>query len=163
MKTLLSLFIALLWIINAQANPVADLKLVGKTEINWMFWKIYDIQLLNSDGRFQRDKYPLALAIRYAREIESERLLGTTVDEWQRQDIAWKTDWKNQLDTLWPDVLPGDEIILRVDYNRHSHFFHNKRLLGSIEDAEFAPAFLAIWLSENTLKPEAQRQLTGTF
>ena len=147
----------------AQANPVADLKLVGQSELSWMFWKIYDIQLLSSDGQFDREKYPLALVIRYARDIPSDQLLESTLDEWSRQEIAWKPQWENKLDELWPDVSPGDEITLRVDRERNSHFFFNNELLGSIQDSEFAPAFLAIWLSENSLKPRLKRQLTGTF
>jgi len=162
MKPLLTAF-TLMFFGLAQANPVADLKLVGQSELSWMFWKIYDIQLLNSDGRYDRDKYPLALVIRYARDIRSEQLLDSTLDEWGRQEISWKPQWKDQLNALWPDVSPGDEITLRVDKDLNSHFFFNRELVGSIEDREFAPAFLAIWLSENSLKPSLQRQLTGTF
>lgn len=147
----------------AQASPLKDLKLVGATEMNWLFWKIYDIQLMSPDGEFDRDKYPLALIIRYARDIDSSMLIKTTLDEWQRQQITWKAEWRDLLSSMWPDVGRGDEIILRVDQDMRSHFFFNRKLLGSIHDVEFAPAFLDIWLSENTLKPDLRRQLTGSF
>ena len=159
----LCVIIALLPLSIAIASPIKDLKLVGQTEMNWMFWKIYDIQLLNSTGQYDRNNYPLAIKISYARDIKATQLVKTTVDEWHRQKIEWKPEWQKQLNTLWPDVGQGDEIILRVDRDLNSHFFYNQELLGSIQDDAFAPAFLAIWLSENTLKPDLKRELTGTF
>ena len=158
------LFLILLVALSiTHASPVKDLKVVGATEMNWLFWKIYDIQLLSQDGEYDKDKVPLALVIRYAREIESSMLLSSTVDEWQRQEITWKPQWRDQLQTIWPDVAEGDEIILRVDQNLNSHFFYNQEKVGTIDDAEFAPAFLAIWLSENTLKPNLRNRLIGSF
>ncbi len=158
------LFLVLLVALSiGHANPVKDLKVVGATEMNWLFWKIYDIQLLNQDGEYDKDKFPLALVIRYAREIESSMLLSSTVDEWQRQEITWKPQWRDQLQTIWPNVVEGDEIILRVDQDLNSHFFYNQEKIGTIGDAEFAPAFLAIWLSENTLKPDLRNRLIGSF
>jgi hypothetical protein len=157
------ILIALSLVMPAHASPLADLKQVGKTELNWLFWKVYDIRLLSADGQYQPQQYPLAIAIKYARDISSQQLIQTTVDEWSRLSINWKPSWKTKLAALWPDVTSGDEIILRVNPDLTSHFYFNDQMIGSIEDRQFAPAFLSIWLSENTREPELRNRLTGTF
>jgi hypothetical protein len=153
--------------IPAHATPLIDLKEVGKTEMNWLFWKLYDIRLLSADGQYQPQKYPVAIAIRYARDISAEQLVSSTIDEWSRQQIKWKPSWQDALRNIWPDVAEGDEIILRVDQNLRSQFYFNDQNIGTIEDEQFAPAFLSIWLSGNTLKPELRNRLinriTGTL
>jgi hypothetical protein len=50
---------------------------------------------------------------------------------------------------------------LYVDESSVSHFFYNKRFIGSLNDTAFSSAFSAIWLSENTLKPKLRNQLIG--
>ncbi len=161
MKALI--LIALSLLMPVHATPLADLKQVGKTELNWLFWKVYDIRLLSADGQYQPQQYPLAIAIKYARDISSQQLVETTVDEWSRQSIDWKPDWESKLATLWPDVSEGDEIILRVNPDLSSRFYFNDQMIGNIEDRQFAPAFLSIWLSENTREPELRNRLTGNF
>lgn len=160
MKTLIILTLSIL--IPVHASPLAGLRQVGETEVNWLFWKLYDIRLLNADGQYQPEKYPLAIAIKYARDISSRQLLESTLDEWSRQDIRWKTDWERDLSNLWPDVQAGDEIILRVSADLQSHFYFNNLSIGSIEDPQFAAAFLSIWLSDNTRQAELRNRLTGT-
>ncbi len=165
MKALI--LVALVVCIPAHATPLIDLKEVGKTEMNWLFWKLYDIRLLSADGQYQPQKYPIAIAIRYARDISADQLVSSTIDEWSRQQIDWKNSWQDALSTIWPDVAEGDEIILRVDQNLRSQFYFNDQNIGTIEDEHFAPAFLSIWLSDNTLKPELRNRLinriTGTL
>ena len=146
---------------TAQAYPLQSLKQVGATEMNWLFWKLYDIRLLTADGRYQQNDYPLALAIRYARDIPREQLIKSTVDEWQRQEIDYAPEWAQRLEEIWPSVAEGDEIAVHVDADGHSHFYFNQQSVGSIDDQAFAAAFLAIWLSDNTLKPVLTRKLTG--
>lgn len=164
MKALI--LIGLLIFIPAHATPLTDLKQVGKTEMNWLFWKLYDIRLLSADGQYQPQTYPVAIAIRYARDISADQLVSSTIEEWSRQDINWKSTWRDELMNMWPNVAEGDEIIVRVDKNLLSQFYFNDQNIGSIEDEQFAPAFLSIWLSENTLKPELRNRLinrlTGT-
>ncbi|MDJ0831947.1 MAG: chalcone isomerase family protein [Gammaproteobacteria bacterium] len=153
------------WFIGlpVMASPVATLSVVGQSELNWMFWKVYDITLLSGSGRYQDSGYPIALAIEYARDIEAEMLVETTVKEWQRIDVDWKPQWREQLQDIWPSVTPGDELLLHVNDQGISQFFFNDDLIGEIQDAEFAPAFLAIWLSDKTRKPKLRMQLLGEY
>ncbi len=153
------------WFITlpVMANPASTLSVVGQSELNWMFWKVYDITLLTSSGNYQDSDYPVALAIEYARNIESKMLVESTVKEWQRIDVDWKPQWRDQLEDIWPSVTPGDELTLHVNDQGISQFFFNQNYIGEIQDAEFAPAFLAIWLSEKTRKPKLRQQLLGEY
>jgi hypothetical protein len=42
-----------------------------------------------------------------------------------------------------------------------STFLLNGKPLGSIDDPQFGPSFLAIWLSPDTSRPELRRSLIG--
>ncbi len=154
-----------LWFITlpVMANPAATLSVVGQSELNWMFWKVYDITLLSDSGSYQDSDYPVALEIEYAREIEANMLVETTVKEWQRIDVDWKPAWRDKLQAIWPSVTPGDELLLHVNDQGISQFFFNEDYIGEIQDTEFAPAFLAIWLSDKTRKPKLRQQLLGEY
>jgi len=158
---LLGLLTALPVVSPATASPVRDLTPVGQSEMHWLFWKLYDIRLLTADGAYREGSYPLALAIRYARDIESKKLVDATLDEWRRLNLIWHPEWAQQLRELWPSVKPGDELVLRVQPNGHSTFYHNETRLGELTDPAFAPAFLAIWLSSETREPALRQQLLG--
>lgn len=143
------------------ASPVNDLKLVGYSEMNWMFWKLYDIRLLSADGEYRENQYPLALAIEYAREIDASMLIDSTIKEWERLSVSWKEDWTQQLKGIWPSVKPGDELLIHVEISGISHFYFNNQRIGKIVDPDFAPAFLSIWLSTSTREPDIRKQLMG--
>ena len=160
MRIVLLVFALLLG--TAQASPVSDFKTVGSTTLNWMFWKIYDISLLTKTGTYQDGTQPLALEITYARDIEGEQLLSSTLEEWERQDIDWQPDWSEQLQQIYPDVTEGDQLVLRVDDANNSFFYFNEQPVGAIEDAGFTNAFLAIWLSSNSRFQNMTRELTGS-
>ena len=151
----------LLMVSSAWASPVADLTLVGQGKMSWLFWDLYHARFYSEDGRYQPERYPQALSLRYQRNIDKEDLLTATVKEWQRLGVDWKPEWSQQLERLWPSVRTNDELVLRVDENGASAFYFNWRLLGRIDDPAFAPAFLAIWLSTDSRDPKLTRQLKG--
>lgn len=146
-----------------QANPVDDLKTVGSTTFNWMFWKIYDISLLTPTGSYEDGKPPLALEITYARDIAGNQLVESTIDEWERQEISWQAGWPEKLKRIFPDITTGDQLLLRVDDQNNSNFYFNRQPIGVIEDDGFTDAFLAIWLSPKSRSPKLTRELTGSL
>ncbi|MFH7566507.1 chalcone isomerase family protein [Oceanimonas smirnovii] len=143
------------------ASPVSDLALVGQGKMSWLFWDLYQARFYSESGRYRPEDYPQALSLRYQRNIDKEDLLAATVKEWQRLGVSWKQEWPQQLEQLWPSVRTNDELVLRVDNNGISRFYFNWRLLGSIDDPDFAQAFLAIWLSADSRDPQLTRQLKG--
>jgi hypothetical protein len=62
---------------------------------------------------------------------------------------------------MWPDVREDDVLALEMSASGRSTFLLNGKPLGSIDDPEFGPSFLAIWLSPDTSRPELRRLLIG--
>ena len=146
---------------SATANPLERLQLVGQSSMHWMFWKLYDVALYSADGRYQQGIRPLALSITYAREIESEKLIEATLGQWNRLSIEFSPGWVDRLRAIWPSVKPGDRLTFTTDQLHNNRFYLNGDLVGEFSDAQFAAAFLAIWLSVDTQEPEMRKALIG--
>lgn len=104
---------------------------------------------------------PYALELHYALDITAEKLAAVSVDEIRRLgrgDEAQRAQWGERLKTLFPDVKSGERII-GVHLPRGARFFHQQRLLGTVEDPEFARAFFAIWLDPKSSAPEVRAAL----
>lgn len=146
---------------TVSAYPVAKMVMVGQGEMNWMFWKLYDIQLYSADGKYNENTFPVALSITYARDIKSTQLVQSTIDEWKRLSLGYKPQWAEQLQQIWPSVKSNDKIDFVVNAKQQNQFYFNQQMIGEISDPEFAKAFLAIWLSPQTREPELRKILTG--
>ncbi|ART83550.1 hypothetical protein CBP31_13695 [Oceanisphaera profunda] len=143
------------------ANAQSNLQLVGQGQMKWMFFDLYQAQLYSIDGRYQASRYPQALRLLYQKDISRDALIEATVSEWQRLGIKAQPNWLSQLSALWPNIKKGDELAIRVAETGVSHFYFNQVQLGVIKDPAFGPAFLAIWLANNSRDPKLTRQLKG--
>ncbi|MDF2178212.1 chalcone isomerase family protein [Aliiglaciecola sp. CAU 1673] len=145
------------------SRALSDLQLVGQAKLNVLFWEIYHSSLYSVDGEYQPGHYPIALRIQYLRDIDAQELVDATRDEWKKQGLSEDqfSSWLTTLATIWPDIQDGDVLLLRVDEQVHSHFYHNSKPVGEIDDPDFGPAFLNIWLSEKASYPKLRAQLIG--
>ncbi|NCP66221.1 MAG: hypothetical protein GW763_11215 [Paraglaciecola sp.] len=145
------------------ASPVAELKKVGQAKLEVLFWDVYESELYSDDGQYQLDTYPLALKIHYLRNIQADDLVERTGEEWQKLGISKQqtAPWLTQLKTLWPDIKKGDELTIVVNNDRSSDFFFNNQSLATIDDRDFGPNFLRIWLDEKCSYPKLRQKLIG--
>lgn len=152
--------LALLLAGNAQAE---QLQLVGQARLEVLFWAIYDSRLYTADGRYSEGQRPLRLELEYLRDIEAADLVERTRNEWQHLQLRAdeKELWLQELARLWPDVREDDVLALEMSESGRSTFLLNGKPLGSIDDPQFGPSFLAIWLSPDTSRPELRRSLIG--
>ena len=152
--------LALLLAGNAQAE---QLQLVGKARLEVLFWSIYDSRLYTADGRYSDGQRPLRLELEYLRDIEAADLVEQTRNEWQHLQlpVQEKELWLEELARLWPDVREDDVLALEMRESGRSTFLLNGKPLGSIDDPQFGPSFLAIWLSPDTSRTELRRSLIG--
>lgn len=152
--------LALLLAGNAQAE---QLQLVGQARLEVLFWSIYDSRLYTADGRYSDGQRPLRLELEYLRDIEAADLVEQTRNEWQHLQLRAdeKELWLQELARLWPDVREDDVLALEMSESGRSTFLLNGKPLGSIDDPQFGPSFLAIWLSPDTSRPELRRSLIG--
>lgn len=136
---------------------------VGRAEMDWLWFNLYRARLLTLTGHYQEGQYPQLLDIEYYRDIDAEDLLEATKDQWKHLGFA-ENDiqrWLGLLDATWPDVKQGDHLSFKVIDGQTSQFFFNHQPLDIIHDANFADAFLAIWLSKDTSRPSLRAQLLG--
>lgn len=152
------------------AEPFESLVEVGSGELTWFGLRVYDARLLSGRPEFRGldSAEPMALEITYRRNISSERLVESTAKEWRRLEGALglpgearRQQWLDAVAEIWPDVTPGDRIIARYEPGGPTLFYGNDGLLGVVDDPEFGPAFLGIWLHPDTRDTGLRTALLG--
>lgn len=145
----------------------AELIELGQGTYRWWGIKVYDARLMvekSFDGNYFYSR-PIVLEIQYDIDIESEDLIETTKEEWEELSISktdWcrnRTDWLTQLAEIWPNLEQGDTLRHEVNRNGESLFYFNDEYLGKIEDVNFGPCFLSIWLAPDTSAPGLRKRL----
>jgi len=147
---------------STYAEPT-DLKTVGKAEMRWLMFPLYQVALKTSDGRYQENRYPQVLDILYRRDISKQDLLAATDDQWSRLGVPTekRQQWIQQLDVIWPSIKRGDRLSFEVGADLKNYFNYNGKRLGGINDDSFGRSFLAIWLSDRTSQPNIRQLLIG--
>ena len=135
-----------------QARP---LKLVGSSQLRVAFFKIFNSELFTKSGKWNDPRHSFRFELTYQRNISGSVLAKQTAKEWNhlKFEDARRSEWESKILAIWPDVKKGDKIAFDVDEKGVSRFYYNDSWLGSLEDPDFAPAFIAIWLSPKTSRP----------
>ncbi|MCM0148953.1 chalcone isomerase family protein [Photobacterium galatheae] len=136
---------------------------VGEATLKWGPWVIYDSQLRSPSGAYEPGRRsPLALVIKYQRNIDKDDLLEATESQWQKLGFpaSKRQRWVRALSEIWPDVRQGDRLIF-VIHSAGGTFYQDNRVIGEVRDQEMAKAFLDIWLSPRTEYPALRKQLIG--
>lgn len=168
------------WATNSQAlSPLTgdviqkwgNFSLVGQTTLRRYGFHVYDSSLWTIDGKsndFTSAEISItnatALSITYARKISLQQLLSSTKKEWLRLGFADHyplNAWLTMLENIWPSVEKGDQLIVVVTVEGKTTFFSKNNSLGTIDDDNFGPAFLSIWLDENSRFKKNRRELLG--
>jgi len=140
------------------AMPLAHLQRWGSGEFRRFGFLIYEATLwAGQDGP---PHPPLALQLTYKRAIAGTDIAEASISQMRRfgHDAALLAQWGAQLSRLFPDVKAGDRILGQQLPDR-ARFFHNERLLGTVEGSAFASAFFAIWMDARTSAPELRAAL----
>ncbi|WP_417760240.1 chalcone isomerase family protein [Shewanella sp.] len=164
---LLSLLMSLA--VSAQASSTwSQWPSVGQASLSWLWFDIYHSTLRTPSGQYAGLQAPLALQIRYQREISAQELLDATREQWQK--LGYTTEqiepWLRQLATIFPNVTEGDQLVY-VSAGNSGHFYyqakrqHQFERVGQITEAALNQAFIAIWLSPQTEYPKLRQQLIG--
>ena len=148
--------------VSASATEWKNWQTVGKGQLTWGFWVIYDSELRTPSGTLRSEQGSLALLITYRRNIDKKELLGATDDQWQHLGIpqSRRTLWLAELDSIWPDIQKGDQLTFVYSDEGGTFYQSGKKIGGSI-GPEFAKAFIDIWLSPETAYPKLRMQLIG--
>lgn len=124
---------------------------VGVGLLKWFGLEIYEAALWTPDGTFSGAyaEEPVVFILSYRRSFGRDRLIDITRTAWGQ--LALATDeqqqrWSRELAKIWVDVRKGSNMTTLVLPSGETRFYNADRLLGRIEDPEFGPAFLRIWL-----------------
>ena len=151
---------ALFWLprpVRANTERLSGLKRWGSGTFHRFGVLVYEATLWASDDPHRP---PRALRIDYKRRIAGDVIASASVKEMRRfvSDEARLQRWEERMQQVFPDVRPGDHL-LGVHGGDGVHFYQENRLLGQIDDVDFADAFFAIWLDERTSAPELRAAL----
>ena len=138
-------------------------RLVGEARFRLLFFDIYHAALFAPDGQYD-GTVPYALKLSYMRDVLSQKIAETSLDEMRRQGVSNEvslSEWANWMEQNFPNMQNGDEAIMVALAEGGMAFYHNSEKRGQTEDLEFTKAFFAIWLSDNALKPDLSRRLRG--
>ena len=149
----------------ADAQPLTgDLRPLGSGEMRWFGLKIYDAVLWVPAGDEWSDNRPFALSIRYARNIDGEQLVETSIDEMRRMSFADETTlmrWRAALTLALPTVAEGETLVGLSLPGGGARFWHEGRPTAALTDPDLARAFFAIWLDSRTREPALRQRLLG--
>lgn len=141
----------------ANPDPLAGLRRWGSGEFRRFGFLIYEATLWAGDDP---QRPPLALRLDYRRAIAGADIARASIDAMRQLggDEAPLQRWGEQLAQLFPDVKPGDHI-LGLYRPQSASFVYNGRMLGQIDDTEFARRFFAIWLDPRGSAPALRAAL----
>ncbi len=104
------------------AARVPEPPLVGSGTFRWYGLRLYEIEYRETADACT----PRMLRITYARRIPADRLVEATLEQWREiglnDDLSLR-GWLRQIRAIWPDIEPGDVLLLQVDQDGVSHFF----------------------------------------
>lgn len=142
-------------------DALPPLKPVGKSTLRVMVFKVFDSALFTDSGEWRNPKTSFRYELTYARTIAGSVLASQTTKEWDHLGFTdpRQSNWVKYLEAIWPDVRKGDTITFDVDAAGVSRFYFNGEWLGVVEDPDFAPTFIAIWLSPETSRPAHRKGL----
>ena len=136
-------------------DALPPLKEIGRSSLRVMVFKVFDSALFTQSGEWQDSTKSFRYELTYARTIAGAVLASQTTKEWEHLGFTdeRQSGWVEYLEAIWPDVSKGDTITFDVDAAGVSRFYFNGEWLGAVEDPDFAPMFIAIWLSPETSRP----------
>lgn len=141
----------------AAMETPARLRRWGSGEFRRFGFLVYEATLWAGDDP---QRPPLLLRLDYKRNIAGTAIAEASVKEMRRTvaDEARLADWGRRMARIFPDVQPGDHIVGH-HLGDGAVFMQGERLLGRVDEPDFAQAFFGIWLDPRTSAPELRAAL----
>ncbi|MAI08294.1 MAG: hypothetical protein CMF61_04980 [Magnetococcales bacterium] len=157
----IGVFATLFLCVNLNAQAYENYKTVGKALYTFMFWDVYDAELLTEDGAWSMDK-PFALKLTYHKSLKGTSISQRSVVEIKKlgfNDDDTINSWHKFMEKTFPNVHKGDVITGVYNRNKQTVFYYNNEEVGRISDPEFGYWFFGIWLHKNTSEPKFRKRL----
>ncbi len=146
------------WANAGPQDPTAGMRRWGSGQFRRFGFLVYDATLWSVGDDPLRP--PLALKLTYRRKLDGKAIAEASVKEMRGLGIdeTRLQRWGERMAQIFPNVSPGDHI-LGLHRAEGARFFLNGRLLGGIDEPDFAAAFFGIWLDPRTSAPELRSAL----
>ena len=144
-------------------SVASEMKLIGQGTLKVLFFEVYDIRLLSDSNPFSWENN-FQLEFKYKREVKKESVIESSVKEIRRQSNVLDKDinrWQEYLEQSIHPVQEGSQATVSWNPNGQITFHYQSSEPTTIEDENFARAFLNIWLGEETSQPKLRNQLLG--
>ena len=166
MKKLLALLIlipSLSWSTEDKQEGFHSPKLIGQGTLKVLMWEVYDLRLFTDGTPFSwSDKFMLEFD--YSRELKKESVIDASLKEFKFQPNVTDKDieaWKVYLEQVIQSVQKGTKASVMWVPEGQIVFDYEGSPTSTIENEDFARAFLNIWLGEKTSRPKLRSQLLG--
>ncbi len=136
----------------------------------WLTFKIYTAALYatpDSEGdKNLLNGRPLVLILHYHHNVQKSDIVTSSEKTMKRnpgndmETLRKPLSQFNQL--LLPQVAKGDRYTLQLDPETGLTLFHNQRKLGTVNNLDFAKAYLGIWISEYPIQKKLKDKIIGT-
>ena len=166
-SALLLALACLLSALPARAHPqLPGSRLQGEATLRYFGLRVYHARLwAPADFRAQQaPEQPLLLELEYLRELKGRAIAERSLQEMRRGASIGEEQgqrWLAEMQRVFPDVKAGDRIAGLHQPGQGAAFWHNGKLAGRIDDAQFARLFFGIWLAPTTSEPDMRTALLG--
>jgi len=168
MKKLLVLLIlipSLSWASEVEKEVFQSSKLIGEGTLKVLMWEVYDLRLYTDGTAFSwQDKF--MLEFNYSRELKKESVIDASLKEFKLQLNVTDKDikaWEVFLEQVIQPVQKGTKANVFWDPEGKIIFHYEGSQPLTIENEDFARAFLNIWLGDKTSRPKLRSQLLSEY
>lgn len=157
------MYLHFLFVLSTWASQCQQPPLKQEAQVPFKVWGFYVYDLIYKyDSMYPTPPYTLKL--QYKRDLSGKSIVDRTQKEIlglgapQEKTSKWIADLRK----IIPDIKKGDALVGMVDSKKKSVFCLGEKLMGEIEDPEFADYFFGIWLSEKTSEPKLRKKLLNS-
>ena len=149
-------------------RELSDAYLSGQGDFRWYGFKIYDATLWVEKNNFKPSE-PISskfiLDLCYARDLYGGRIAKSSIEQIRHLGFGTSDQqnvWLEKMKAIFPDVRKGTHISGVYLPDKAARFYLDGKLLGEVDDPEFARAFFSIWLDMRTSASSLRSQLLNT-
>ena len=168
MKKLLAMLIlipSLSWTSEDEQEVFQSPKLIGEGTLKVLMWEVYDLRLYTDGTAFSwQDKFMLEFD--YSRELKKESVIDASLNEFKLQPNVTDKDikaWEVFLEQVIQPVQKGTKANVFWAPEGKIIFHYEGSQPSTIENEDFARAFLNIWLGDKTSRPKLRSQLLNEY
>ena len=148
-----------------QKEAFSSPTIIGEGTLKVFFMEIYDLRLIADSPTFSwQNKFKLDFI--YTRDLKKDSVIKSSIKELRRQSSVSESDiesWQGYLEQSIRPVQEGTHATVLWNPEGLITFHYENSDPTTIEDEDFARAFLNIWLGEETSQPELQSEILGNL